>query len=48
MEYEVVVGFAGGSRTVVEVVEAESRGEAAKKACDGHGITAVSQEVLPL
>jgi len=47
-EYEVVVGFAGGSRTVVEVVEAETRGEAATKACDGHGITAVSQEVLRL
>ena len=46
--YEVVVGFAGGSRTVVEVVEAETRGEAATKACDGHGITAVSQEVLRL
>ena len=46
--YEVVVGFAGGSRTAVEVVEAETRGDAATKACDGHGITAVSQEVLRL
>ena len=48
MKYEVVVGFAGGSRTVVEVVDAKTRGDAAKKACDGHGITAVSQEVLRL
>ena len=48
MKYEVVVGFTGGSRTVVEVVEAETRGEAVKKAYDGHGITAVSQEVLRL
>jgi len=48
MKFEVIVGFAGGSRTVVELVEAESRGEAARKACDGHGVTAVPQEVLPV
>jgi hypothetical protein len=37
-EYEVVVGFAGGSRTVVEVVEAR----------EGHGRTAVAQEIHEL
>lgn len=47
-QFEVVVGFAGSSRTAAEIVEARNRGEAGEKACEGHGVTAIPQEVLPL
>jgi len=47
-QYEVIVGFAGSSRTAIEIVDAHNRGEAGSKACEGHGVTAVPQEVLPL
>ena len=47
-EYEVIVGFAGSSRTAAEVVEAKDRGEAGKKATDQYGCTAVVSEVFEL
>jgi len=47
-QYEVVVGFAGGSRATVEVVEAEDRGGACRKATDEHGCTAVAKEIHEL
>lgn len=47
-EYEVIVGFAGSSRTAVEVVDAKDRGEAGRKATDHYGRTAVVSEVFEL
>jgi len=47
-EYEVIVGFAGASRTAVEVVTARSRGDAGRKATDQYGCTAVVSEVFEL
>ena len=47
-DYEVIVGFAGSSRTAVEMVEARDRGEAGRLATDKHGCTAVSQEIFEL
>jgi len=47
-EYEVIVGFAGSSRTAVEVVEAKDRGEAGRTATDQYGCTAVVSEVFEL
>lgn len=47
-EYEVIVGFAGSSRTAVEVVEAKDRGDAGRQATDQYGCTAVVSEVFEL
>jgi hypothetical protein len=47
-EYEVIVGFAGSSRTTLEVVEAKDRGEAGRQATGQYGCTAVVSEVFKL
>jgi len=47
-EYEVIVGFAGSSRTTFEVVEAKDRGEAGRQATGQYGCTAVVSEVFEL
>jgi len=47
-EFEVIVGFAGASRTAVEVVEAKDRGEAGRVATDQYGCTTVISEVFEL
>jgi hypothetical protein len=47
-KFEVIVGFAGGSRTAVEMVEATNRGQAGSEATDRHGCTAVVREIHEL
>ena len=47
-EYEVIIGFAGSSRTRLEVVEAKDRGEAGRQATGQYGCTAVVSEVFEL